>query len=271
MSTAVVHNVFASQWKESDLILVVEDTEFHVHRSILMLQSPVFKAMFSGHFKEATQDKITLEGKTSADMLQFLKLLYPANMIKKPLISFTGENVLKILALADEYQAEDVLNECLEETQITEANALVILPYAIKYNTTVHLKCTNVITKNIASHKINTDLFEVDNVVKNLLFVKCSHLETITMRQHYVLIYLLEQLLQKASINTSVTTKRCSHQISVSNFAEVRKCVNCLKAYRKCFIDILPRNKHKPSATTFNYIFNALINGDDVCVALNSC
>ena len=154
MSTAVEHNVFASQWKESDIILVVEDTEFHIHRSILMLQSPVFKAMFGGHFKEATQDKITLKGKTSADMLQFLKLLYPANMIKKPLISFTGENVLKILALADEYQAEDVLNQCLEETQITEANALVILPYAIKYNSTVHLKCTNVIKQNIASHKI---------------------------------------------------------------------------------------------------------------------
>ena len=119
--------------------------------------------------------------------------------------------------------------------------------------------------------KMNTDLFEVDNVVKNLLFVKCSHLETIAMRQHYVLIYLLKQFLQKASINTSVTTKRCSHQISVSNFAEARKCVNCLKAYRKYFIDILPRNKHKPSATTINYIFNALIDGDDVCVALNSC
>ena len=79
-------------------------------------------------------------------MLQFLKLLYPANMVKKPLISFTGENVLKILALADEYQAEHVLNQCLEETQITGANALVILPYAVKYN-----KCTNVINKrNIA-------------------------------------------------------------------------------------------------------------------------
>ena len=103
MSTAVEHNVFASQWKESDLILVVEDTEFHVHRSILMLQSPVFKAMFCGHFKEASQDKITLEGKNPEDMLQFLKLFYPANMINGPLFPLIEEKVFKMLALADEY------------------------------------------------------------------------------------------------------------------------------------------------------------------------
>ena len=32
-------NIFHSEWKNSDLILVVGTTEFHVHRSILSMQS----------------------------------------------------------------------------------------------------------------------------------------------------------------------------------------------------------------------------------------
>ena len=37
-------NAFASPWNDSDMVLVVEDQELHVHKSILTLQSPVFKA-----------------------------------------------------------------------------------------------------------------------------------------------------------------------------------------------------------------------------------
>ena len=121
-------NVFSSPWKKSDVVLVVQGTEFHVHRSILAMQSPVFEAMLDGHFKEASQDKITLKGKTSEDMLQFLKLLYPPNMINGPLVSFIGEEVLKVLALADEYQAENVIKQCLQETKITPENAFKIRP-----------------------------------------------------------------------------------------------------------------------------------------------
>lgn len=265
-------NVFALPWKESDIVLVVQDMEFHVHRCILMLQSPVFKAMFTGHFKEASEDKITLNGKTSGDMLQFLKLLYPPNMIKKPLIPFRGVNVLKILAVADEYQAEDVLNQCLEETRITEANALAVLPYAIKYNTVVHLKCIEVIKRNVASRKIERDLSEVDNrTVKNLLVSKCSHLESVAVRQHHVLIHLLKHILYGASVNTSGVSKSCRHPISVSKFNEARKCSHCLRVYRKFFIDTLANIQQAPNATTINAVFNALVDGDDLCVASKNC
>ena len=40
-------NRFGKPWKESDVTLVVEDEEFHVHHSILMHTSPVLYAMFS--------------------------------------------------------------------------------------------------------------------------------------------------------------------------------------------------------------------------------
>ena len=177
-------NVFSTPWKKSDVVLVVEDTEFHVHRSILTMQSPVFEAMLDGHFKEASQDKITLEGKTSEDMQQFLKLLYPLSMIDETVTSFADEinsrSVLKILALADEYQTRDVMIQCLKETKITEKNAFRIRSYAIKYNKSVHDKCTKVIVEGMRMKDVEKlELAELDQqVVRELLIAKCLYLES---------------------------------------------------------------------------------------------
>ena len=43
---------FVEPWTFSDVVLVVEDQKFHVHRSILAIWSPVFKKMFTSEFKE---------------------------------------------------------------------------------------------------------------------------------------------------------------------------------------------------------------------------
>ena len=73
MATKKDENVFVSPWNDSDLVLVVEDQKLHVHESFLTVLSPVFKAMLDGHFKEASEDKITLEGKDLTWMVLFLK------------------------------------------------------------------------------------------------------------------------------------------------------------------------------------------------------
>ena len=52
---------FCEPWEESDLVLVVENKKFHVHRQILSLHSPVFKAMLNTQFKEATANEIPLQ------------------------------------------------------------------------------------------------------------------------------------------------------------------------------------------------------------------
>jgi len=69
-------NPFSEPWEDSDLVLVVEDKRFHVHRQILSLHSPVFKAMLNTQFKEATADEIPLPGKKANEILSFLKQLY---------------------------------------------------------------------------------------------------------------------------------------------------------------------------------------------------
>ena len=74
--TASEKRPFSEPWEDSDLILVVEDEKFHVHRQILSLHSPVFKAMLNSDIKEKTATEIPLEGKKMAEVLDFLNLLY---------------------------------------------------------------------------------------------------------------------------------------------------------------------------------------------------
>jgi len=69
-------NPFSEPWEDSDLALVVEDKRFHVHRQMLSLHSPVFKAMLNTRFKEANADEIPLPGKKANEILSFLKQLY---------------------------------------------------------------------------------------------------------------------------------------------------------------------------------------------------
>ncbi|KAK2570678.1 hypothetical protein P5673_004365 [Acropora cervicornis] len=73
----VAKNPFSEPWEDSDLIFVVEEEKFHVHRQIMSIHSPVFKAMFTSvGFKEATATEIPLPGKKADEFLPFLKLLY---------------------------------------------------------------------------------------------------------------------------------------------------------------------------------------------------
>ena len=94
-------NIFCMTWKKSDLVLVVENTEFRVHRSNLVLQSPVFETMVNGDFKEAKQHRIALSDESATDILQFLKLLYPKNLIQQPNIPLEGEYLVLSLSLSE--------------------------------------------------------------------------------------------------------------------------------------------------------------------------
>ena len=111
--------VFSEPWDDSDVVLVVEHKEFHVHRWMLSLQSPVFKAMFDGSFKDSTQEKIKLKDDKHEAMSVFLKLLYPPNMVDKnngkSLIN--NKNVLSIVELADKYRAKNIIKQCLREVK----------------------------------------------------------------------------------------------------------------------------------------------------------
>ena len=70
-------NPFSEPWEDSDLVLVVESGKFHVHRLVLILNSPVFKAMLKSDFKEAKSAEIPRPQKDPIEVLNLIKQLYP--------------------------------------------------------------------------------------------------------------------------------------------------------------------------------------------------
>ena len=78
-----VKHCFSEPWEDSDVILVVEDEKFHVHRLILSMNSPVFKAMFKSQFRESTANEIPLPEKNASGVLDFLKIIYGFQYIQE--------------------------------------------------------------------------------------------------------------------------------------------------------------------------------------------
>ncbi|XP_078375180.1 kelch-like protein 24 isoform X2 [Oculina patagonica] len=132
-----VKHCFSEPWKDSDVILVVEDEKFHVHRLILSMNSPVFEAMFKSQFKESTANEIPLPEKKAIGVLDFLKIIYGFQYIKER-VEITMENVEHLLKLSDEYQIKELIfDPCvkfLEDQPKTQENVMKILTLANLFN-----------------------------------------------------------------------------------------------------------------------------------------
>ena len=128
---------FLEPWKLSDVVLVVEDQKFHVHRSILAFWSPVFERMFTSEFKEKNNDEIPLPGRKESEIKHLLLMLYPSLEEKQ----VTKRNCYYLFELAHEYQIDSIARKC-EALMVTmvkqriEDDVLAMLIYGQKY----HLK-----------------------------------------------------------------------------------------------------------------------------------
>jgi len=82
---------FSAPWKFSDVVLVVEDQRFHIHRDIRALWSPVFEKMFDSEFQEKSKDEFPLPDKKASEINELLLLIYP-NVTGKPWVTNTQNN-----------------------------------------------------------------------------------------------------------------------------------------------------------------------------------
>lgn len=98
-----------------DLSVVIEGATLTVHSLILILASPVFKAMLSSEMREGQHKEIHLKGKRKAEFLQFWKHLQPGNF--EPL---GADNVHFLLRWADEYQVDGLKCRCEEYLMVKE-------------------------------------------------------------------------------------------------------------------------------------------------------
>ena len=99
---------FAEPWKLSDVVLVVEEQRFHVHRSTLAFWSPVFERMFTSDFKEKNSDEIPLPGKKASEIKELLQIMYTS--LEEKVI--TSDNCYFLLDLAREYQIASITRKC---------------------------------------------------------------------------------------------------------------------------------------------------------------
>ena len=125
---------FNQPWKLSDVILVVEEEKFHVHRAVLALSSPVFEKMFSSEFQEKDKKEVTLPNKKASELEELLLMLYPSVAETQ----ITEENCFFLVNLAHEYQIEAIVRRCedfMVENIKTKAKDCIIaeLIFARKY------------------------------------------------------------------------------------------------------------------------------------------
>ncbi|XP_068705927.1 kelch-like protein 15 isoform X1 [Montipora foliosa] len=125
---------FSEPWKLSDVVLVVEDHRFHVHRGTLAFWSPVFERMFTTDFKEKDNTEISLLGKKASECEEMLQMMYPS--LEEKLI--TQRNCYLLFELAHEYQIDSVAQKSVNlmismVKNRTENDVLGMLVYAQKY------------------------------------------------------------------------------------------------------------------------------------------
>lgn len=102
---------FSEAWMFSDVVLVVEDQKFHVHRFVLALWSPVFKMMFTSEFREKRLYEIPLPDKKASEIKKLLLIIYPT-VSEKGWESVTNDNCYFLFKLADEYQMDTIKQRC---------------------------------------------------------------------------------------------------------------------------------------------------------------
>ena len=107
MSNPVASLDFSQPWQFSDVVLVVEEDRFNVHRCILGMWSEVFTTMFTAQFKEKTAGEVPLPGKKSAEIKEMLLVLYPTSA--KPI---DESNYAFLLDLAKEYMMTKLTEKC---------------------------------------------------------------------------------------------------------------------------------------------------------------
>ena len=112
---------FSQPWQFSDVVLVVEEDRFHVHRCILGMWSEVFTTMFTSQFKEKTAEEIPLPRKKSAEIKEMLLVIYPTSA--KPIYE---SNYAFLLDLAKEYMMAKLTEKC--ETYLMDRLFKRLLP-----------------------------------------------------------------------------------------------------------------------------------------------
>lgn len=99
---------FTKPWRSSDVIFLVDEQRFYVHRWVLAMWSPVFEKMFTSNFSERKETEISFPNKASEEFKEILVMVY--SCAESPAV--TNGNCFFLLKLAHEYQIDCAIRKC---------------------------------------------------------------------------------------------------------------------------------------------------------------
>ena len=109
----------------SDVVIVVGDEKFYVHKAILMSRSSVFRAMFENDMKEKRENTVNIPNFDSKVIQEMLRFIYTGKV--KNINGF--ERIL--LSAADQYELESLKITCAnilcENLKVENACEMIVL------------------------------------------------------------------------------------------------------------------------------------------------
>uniref|UniRef100_A0A0K8S5H1 BTB and MATH domain-containing protein 43 n=1 Tax=Lygus hesperus TaxID=30085 RepID=A0A0K8S5H1_LYGHE len=109
-----------------DVVVVVQEKEFKVHKAVLAAHGPVFAAMFKVDMLESEQNRVTVKDCEHHVFEAFIKWLYLGEVDEVEQVNY------ELLALADQYQIDKLKVMCERSlsAKISVNNAIKILHLA---------------------------------------------------------------------------------------------------------------------------------------------
>ena len=239
--TKVKHR-FSEPWEDSDLILVVEEEKFHVHRLILSMNSPVFKAMFKSKFKEATSKEIPLPEKKASEVLDLLKLIYFKHVIQEP-VEITMLNVEHLLKLSDEYEIKHVFESCVsfvEKQPKLKQNVMKLRKMAAMYNLNSVLEGCEDFLENLKLKTLReiVDFKDLDrDTLQHFLEQRIERLEKFVDQVYPEYMGVLEYMMEKQQYdicNEHISKGKLKSNRRIDNEV-IRRCQKCRQQISRSF------------------------------------
>lgn len=168
-------NDFTADELLCDVVLLVEGKTLFTSRSLLAFASPVFRCMFSAEFKEKEQAEINLPGKSCQDVAEMIRFVHPGFSDE---LEAGPDSAFRLLPLADEYQilklkekCEDVFISKLKSESFTQDFVMDCLILADKYDLQSLLtECIEICSKSKTLWQLAKDNNVISLEIKNKVF-----------------------------------------------------------------------------------------------------
>ena len=208
----------------SDVVFVVEGQRLPAIRFLLSIKSKVFRAMFSGHFKESEDKEVVIEDTTYEAFKTFIQFLYCDQLVLKD--HYDLKLIEEVCQLSDRYDVNRILEKVDHHLmtamgyffRISDSRFNWITKIAFDYNLpNMKTKVLSYIDQNF-KHFIS---FAVNKNLKELDVITHNHLVDVLVQNYHKLnrelVEANEQLNRTKQTLDAYEKRKCKHCHTISS------------------------------------------------------